>query len=371
MKQPSRSARYLAVLLALLAHGFTVGFGPPRLAARDFDPAPLWPAQARQLGRMAPPEVGSAAALLMDAASQTVLYQKDAARRWAPASTTKMVTALVALERSDLNSTVVVQPEDLAVASAVGLTAGETWRLEDLIYALLLSSDNAAGLAIARHVAGSVAGFVDLMNAQAARWGLEDTHFANPHGLDDPQQYSTAADLAQIALHGLAQPTFARIVATRERQAEGRTLRNLNELLGSYPGAEGVKTGTTDQAGQCLVSTVRRPDGWAVCVVLGSGDRYRDSRLLLDYYFGSYCSLPLRLGPVGLNRMAGPDGSQAALVLQEERRVLLPRWQLPWLRVHRLCPGLPPGGSGGPVGTARFALGDAVVAELPLYAAAP
>jgi D-alanyl-D-alanine carboxypeptidase (penicillin-binding protein 5/6) len=282
-----------------------------------------------------------------------------------------MMTALVALAHAKLGDRVVLTASDLSVESFVGLTAGELWEIEDLLYALLLSSDNAAALALARHVAGSEAGFVQLMNEQARRWGLENTHFANPHGLDDPHHYSTAYDLAQIALRGLTDPVFASIVSTRQRQVGHRTLVNLNQLLGTYEGAVGIKTGTTPAAGQCLVSVVTRPDGHVLCVVLGSTDRYEDARLLLDSYFHNYVSFSLDLGPKGLNTISRRDGGEAVLVLEREERVLLPRWQLPWLRVQRVLAPARASDAGGLAGSARFTVRGALLADIALYEVAP
>lgn len=368
MKQASKSLRLLILLCFAIGQSFCLGFGPPRLAAHDFDPHSLWPQQVQQLSHLSPPGMQAKAALLIDVATQTVLYEKDAGQRLPMASTTKMMTALVALERGKLSDPVTVQADDLAETSAVGLTAGEVWTLEDLLYALLLPSDNAAALVIARHIAGSPAAFVDMMNTQAAGWGLKDTHFVNPHGLDDPAHYSTAQDLAQIALHGLANPTFAAIVSTPERRVGTRTFQNLNQLLGTYEGTAGIKTGTTLAAGQCLVSLVGRPDGRTLCVILGSDDRYRDSRLLLDYYFANYCLVVLSLGPKGLNRLRQPDGKDGILVLQEHPQVLLARWQQPWLHAQPLGGDV---AAGSPAGTVRFTLGPTLLKELPLYLSAP
>jgi serine-type D-Ala-D-Ala carboxypeptidase (penicillin-binding protein 5/6) len=348
-----------------------LGFGPPRLTARDLDPTPLSAQQVQQLVHLKPPAVTAGAALVVDIATQTVLYQKEANRRWAPASTTKMMTAMVALERGNLNDLVTVQAQDLSVASAIGLAPGEVWRLEDLVYDLLLPSDNAVGRVIGRHIAGSEEAFVALMNAEAARWGLQDTHFVNTHGLDEPEHYSTAHDLAQIALHALSNPTFARMVSTPTWQVKQRTLRNTNELLGVYPGTIGVKTGTTDEAGDCLVSAASRADGQVLCVVLGSTDRYADSRVLLDYYYTNYSSVLLTLGPKGLNRVSSADGAPAVLVLRDQRRVLLARWQRPWLGLQRTGALAGMAGAEGSVGTARYTLGTALLAEMPMYAAAP
>ncbi|MCL6429959.1 MAG: D-alanyl-D-alanine carboxypeptidase [Anaerolineae bacterium] len=371
MGRASGPVRLLIILALALGQGFCVGFGPPRLSARDVDDNALWPHQVRLLGELSVPAVSSAAALLLDAGTGTRIYEKHASARLAPASTTKMVTALVAIERGHLDDTVTIYPADLTVESLLGLRVGETWSLEDLLYALLLSSDNAAALAIARHVAGSEAAFVSLMNEQVTRWGLRDTHFANPHGLDDPEHYSSAADLAEIALRCLENPVFAAIVRTRERRAGWRTLVNLNELLRSYEGAQGVKTGTTAAAGQCLVSIASRPGGRAVCVVLGSDDRYRDTRLLLDYYFAHYRAFGLQLGPKGLNRVREPDGREQVLIMDGHPQVLLPLWQLPWLRLHRVVPPLGPDEGGTAAGLACFRLGSAVLAEVPLQAVAP
>jgi D-alanyl-D-alanine carboxypeptidase (penicillin-binding protein 5/6) len=371
VRQVPKTLRYLIVLLLVMGQSLCVGFGPPRLAARDFDDLSLWPQQVRQLANTAPPTTGATAALLLDVPTQTLLYAKNHQQRLPPASTAKMMTALVALERGTLSDRVVVQAADLKTRSFIDLRPGEVWTLEDLLYALLLPSDNVAALVIARHIAGSEEAFVELMNEQAARWGLRDTRFANPHGLDDPQHYSTALDLAQIALHGLADPAFAQIVSTPQRSVGRRQLTNLNQLLGAYEGAAGVKTGTTDQAGQCLVATATRRHGQVLSVVLGSADRYQDSRLLLDSYFANYVTLPLNLGPKGLNSIRRPDGSEAVLVLRDERWALLPLWQKPWLRTQRVCPVVGPEDSRSLAGTARFTVGRVVLAEMPLYALAP
>ncbi len=365
MRQAPKSLRVFFLTVLVVGQSLCMGFGPPRLAAHDIDDSPFYPEQVRELARMVPPDLEAHAGLLLDLTSGAVLLAKNEDQRLAPASTTKMMTALVALEHGDLDDLVTVQAADLTTPSYAGLVPGETWTLEEILHALLLSSDNAAALVIARHIAGSVAQFVALMNEQAAEWGMLNTHFVNPHGFDDPQHYSSARDLAEIARHGLENPAFARIVATQQYQAGPRTLVNLNQLLESYEGAEGIKTGTTDEAGQCLVALVRRPAGQVLSVVLGSTDRYRDSRLLLDYYYRSYITVPLGLGPQGLNRVHTVIGEQSVLVLEEDRRVLLPRWQLPWLRTRRVVPG-----SDGD-GEVRFTVGRSLLAEISVSLVTP
>src|SRR3990172_91439 len=177
------------------------------------------------------------------------------------------MTALLALERGQLDRLVRVDVDasQLGYSSVMGLRPGEELTLEDLLYGLLLPSGNDAALAVAGHLGGSVARFVDLMNQRAAELGLVNTHFANPHGLDAPEHYSSAADLVRLARTAMANPTFAKIVSTRERTVRGKLatyeLRNTNRLLGTYPGVDGVKTGSTDAAGQCLVAAAQRGGG--------------------------------------------------------------------------------------------------------------
>ena len=363
-------ARLLAIAAMVAGQGLCVGFGPPRLAARDVDHEALWPQQVQQLCSMTPPVLEPAAALLLDVATGTVVYSRNADAQLAPASTTKMMTALVALDLGRLDDEVTILPSDLSVDSVLGLRPGEVWTLEDLLYALMLASDNASAVVIARHAGGSEAAFVEQMNARAAAWGMTGTHFANPHGYDDPNHYSTAHDLAVLARRAMDNATFKQLVGTRERIVGARVITNLNQLLGTYEGAEGIKTGTTDGAGQCLVSSVARRDGHALCVVLGSADRYRDTRLLLDYYFGSYVEVPLGLGASGLARVRRADGQWASLVPEQTPVAFLPRWQLPWLRVLRVVAPKPAAGDSA-AGLARYTLGTATVAEVPLQLGQP
>ena len=177
------------------------------------------------------------------------------------ASTTKIMTALLVLEQANLNDVVTVFPAALVGEASMGLVAGESLTVEDLLWGLLLRSGNDAAAALAEHVAGSQQAFVDLMNQRAAELGLTSTHFANPHGLDAPDHYSSAEDLWRLAELAMANPAFRTMVATQSHEAAGRQLFNINELLGLYPGADGIKTGTSDAAGQCLVGSASQ-DGF-------------------------------------------------------------------------------------------------------------
>ncbi|MGI9081153.1 MAG: D-alanyl-D-alanine carboxypeptidase family protein [Thermoleophilaceae bacterium] len=241
----------------------------------------------------AAPNLGTAAsAILIDARDGAVILQKGPDQRRAIASTTKLMTALLALERA--------RPDDvftapaysaLPVESKIGLRAGERMRVDDLLEALLLESANDAAVTIAEGVAGSRAAFVGEMNARARELGLSGTSYANPIGLDDPANYSTARDLARLARRLLRDPAFARIVnsasAVLESGARRRIVGNRNDLIAQFPFVEGVKTGHTREAAYVLVGAARgRLGAKVVSVVLGEpgeGAREADTLALLRY----------------------------------------------------------------------------------------
>jgi D-alanyl-D-alanine carboxypeptidase len=241
------------------------------------------------------PLVGAAAALAVDMDSLRVLYSRNATVPRPPASLVKMMTAAVALDHFRPNTVIRVPRGALSVGAAVGgsamgLLPGERLSLRDLLYGLLLPSGNDAAYTIAQAVAGSQQSFAALMNAKAAALGLEGTHFAQSYGFDEADQYSTAWDLMRLARYDLRHyALFDRIVATAYRYiGPGRThpdfaLHNQNRLLGIYPGAIGIKTGTTPAAGQNLVAAARRKGHRIIVVVLGSSDRYADATALLNY----------------------------------------------------------------------------------------
>ncbi|MDH7487566.1 MAG: D-alanyl-D-alanine carboxypeptidase family protein [Anaerolineae bacterium] len=367
----SSNAAGRRILLAslLLLSLLNLGFGPPVLTSGGWPPLRLYPHQVRELAGLAqPPAVTAQAALLADARTGAVLFQRNAHQRLPPASTTKIMTALLALERGDLADMVTVPPAALTVGEAsMGLVAGETLTLEELLYGLLLISANDAAQTIAIHIAGSVEGFVALMNARAAELGLTDTHFVNPHGLDAAQHFTSAADLLTLTRQVLGHADFGRIVATPEATVAGRVLVSTNELLGTYPGADGVKTGTTDAAGQCLIASARREEGQAIVILLGSGDRYGDAAALLDFYFQHYAWRALELPANRLSGFEDSAGQHWTLRLGEQSALFLPRWQWPLVQLFRwIDPEVRPGGS--VIGVVRFTLGRHLLAELPLYA---
>jgi hypothetical protein len=240
-----------------------------------------------------PPLPSAESAIIVDGDSGAVLYAKSAHTRLAQASTTKMMTAIVALESGRLEDKVTVDVDSQQLyltteSTVMGLMPGQTVTLETLLYGLMLSSGNDAAIAIARHVAGSETRFVEMMNAKARELGLRDTQFKNPHGLDATGHYSIAYDLAMLARYGFQNPRFYALSNTRHWNADGFDLWNLNKLLHAYPGADGVKPGFTDDAGRCLVGSAVRDNHRVFVTVLRSNDTTQDSRWLLDYAFDSF-----------------------------------------------------------------------------------
>ena len=248
------------------------------------------PAQAAQ-----EPYISADAAVLMDARTGQVLFAKNPHKKRPPASTTKIMTALLALELGDPDEIVTVSPGAAAVGeSSIYLDAGEKLKLSDLVFGALLKSGNDACAAIAEHIGGSIEGFAALMNKKAYAIGARHTHFVNPHGLRAKGHFTTAYDLGLIAVHALMNAKFGEIVSTREQTIDwygkswDRKLKNTNKLLWQYHWADGVKTGTTREAGQCLVSSASKDSRRLVAVVLKSGDRYGDTVRLFEYGFANF-----------------------------------------------------------------------------------
>ncbi len=220
-------------------------------------------------------------------------YNKD--MRLEMASTTKIATAIVAIENSDVNDIVDITKEMVGIeGSSIYLKEGERWKLIDLLYGLMLQSGNDAATAIAIHVGGSIKGFVDLMNEFANKLELKNTHFDNPHGLHSNNHYTSAYDLAAITACALRNPLFAEIVSSKYHEIEGgeflqaRTIYNKNKLLSSFEGANGVKTGYTTDSGRCFVGAAKRNGMQLVSVVLNCYDMWGRTKTLLDLAFREY-----------------------------------------------------------------------------------
>ncbi|MDF2989046.1 MAG: D-alanyl-D-alanine carboxypeptidase [Eubacterium sp.] len=238
------------------------------------------------------PKISAGAAIVLDTASGRVLYEKNAYTRRAIASTTKIMTAIVALENGNDEEDVLVSKRAAAIGgSTAHLKAGKTYKLKDLLYAMMLRSGNDAAIAVAEHIGGSVELFAEMMNRKAAEIGAINSNFVTPHGLDDPQHYSTPYDLALITQYALKNEKFCNIVGTKNSVFDGNNITNTNEMLSLYPGVDGVKTGYTGQAGRCLVTSATKNNWRIITVVLNCATRAvraQNSKVLLDYTFGNY-----------------------------------------------------------------------------------
>ena len=237
-------------------------------------------------------DVPAEAAYLIEANSGRVLYAKNENAHLPMASTTKIMTALLAIESGRMQETVTVPDEAIGTeGSSMNLKTGETLRFEDLVYGLMLTSGNDAAVAIAVLLAGSTAAFADRMNERAAKMGLFDTHFVTPNGLHDPNHYTSARDLALLGAAALSDPAFREIVSTQYRKTEGsnqHTLKNKNKLLWEYEGGIGVKTGYTKKAGKCLVFAAERGGMMLVGAILNCPTMWSTAKSMLDAGFREY-----------------------------------------------------------------------------------
>jgi serine-type D-Ala-D-Ala carboxypeptidase (penicillin-binding protein 5/6) len=295
----------LVVFLVVGAQASLIGFAsaqlapPPTPVPPDGSLSPFPHSLDTPTAASNPPELSAPSAMLADLDSGQVLFEKDARSQRPIASLTKIMTALLVLERSD-RSDVVTVGEDAVIPeadrpgiSALGLEVGERIRVDDLLYALLLQSANDAAVALADHVSGSEARFVKRMNARAGQLGMVRTRFRSPNGLDD-RGYSTASDLVTLTRAAMSTPGFADIVSTEfhtipSPDGEERHIQNRDALLWLYPGTTGVKTGYTASAGYCVVDTAEREGRRLVAVVLGApSDAFSDAAALLDHGFTAF-----------------------------------------------------------------------------------
>lgn len=278
-------------------------------------------------------EVSADSAILIDGKSGTVLYEKNAEQIRPMASTTKIMTALIAIESGNLDRTVRIPKDAMGIeGSSVYLCEGEELTLRQLLYALLLSSANDAAVAIAIDIGGSVENFASLMNQRAIALGLSDTHFDNPHGLDSDAHYTTAKDLATLAAYAMSLPEFRNIVSTYKQTIpmnNGENTRltvNHNKLLRSYKGAVGVKTGFTKKSGRCLVSAAERDGTLLIAVTLSALNDWSDHTSMLDYGFERYETVKLTDGMINfyIPVVSGQSSSVLCGYVQDIS-VLLPR----------------------------------------------
>lgn len=334
-----------------------------------------------ETGAAEPPEALSAqSAVLISADTGAVLYEKDAYTQRSMASTTKIMTALLALEEAERagDPTVSVTEEMVAVeGSSMGLQAGDKITLTNLAAGMLLASGNDAANAAALYLDGSQEDFAARMNERAAQIGLENTHFVTPSGLDDEAHYSTAYDMALLAREALKNTEFRRLCSSSTLQVEfvepvkKVSYTNHNKLLRMYEGCIGVKTGFTKKSGRCLVSAAERDGVTLIAVTLNAPDDWNDHSALLDYGFstlksvsfdgsGFTASLPVAGSDVGSVSVRGGLGGSVSLPVEEADqvacRVFLPRF----------C--YAPVQAGDQVGRLQYYLGDSPVYSIPIFA---
>ncbi len=232
--------------------------------------------------------VSAECAVLYDTMTGEVLYSKNADKHHLIASTTKIMTALVAISNCDLDEKVVIKPEHVRVeGSSMYLRVGETVTVKELLYGLLLMSGNDAGLTLGYHCGGDPDSFVKMMNEYSKKLGLENTSFENPHGLDGKNHYSTAYELALLTEHALENEVFREIAGSKNYNSGVRSMQNHNKLLWQLDGAVGVKTGYTKAAGRCLVSAVERYGRTLIAVTLNAPDDWNDHKAMYEAAFES------------------------------------------------------------------------------------
>ncbi len=280
-------------------------------------------------------------AFAFDMDTGRIFYQKNATEKRAMASTTKIATAITVIRNCEnLDEKVTIGAESVGIeGTSIYLRAGEVLTVRELLYGLMLRSGNDSATALAYHCAGGIAEFAKLMNETAVLSGATDTNFTNPHGLDDPNHYTTAQDLAKITAFALQNDDFRQIVSTKNIKIKGngeesyRFLSNKNRLLGSLEGCIGVKTGYTSKAGRCLVSACERNGLRVVCVVLNCGPMFEESADIFEAIYKKYSSyeilkpynvvatIPLANGDVPSIQVYSRNGLKLSLCNEEHSQI--------------------------------------------------
>lgn len=307
-----------------------------------------------------------------------VLWSRNPDDQRAMASITKIMTAIVALENSDPGDIVTVSPEAVSVGESTSfLRAGEKLPMHELLEALLVKSGNDAAFAIAEHVAGSEEAFVEMMNAKATELGLENTHFENPHGLDEKGHHSSAADLSVLARYAMTKPAFREIVGEKTARIgtgkRSEKVENTNILLGNYAGANGVKTGWTNDAGHSVIVSANRDGVELYAVVLGTPtdlQRFKDAKALLDFGFSHYRTQSLVSAGTVIGEAPVADYLDVTVPASVSTDVTTTVFDLSGdiTRSVTTAAVRAPVAKGDDVGVARFVQNDTVIASVPLVA---
>ena len=276
------------------------------------------------------PNVTAAAAIVIEASTGHVLYERNPDQQMYPASTTKMMTLITALEGNQLDEIVTVgQGAYNAEGSTLWLEVGEKLPLGELLYGMMLISGNDGAIAVAEHCGGNVPDFAAKMTAKAHELGAVNTNFTNANGLPDPNHYTTARDLAIMAAHGFTVPHFEEICSTKEisfptARGQDKTYRNENQMLWYYRGCNGIKTGYTDAAGRCLVAAAKQNGVQLIAVVLDSLYLWNDTLFLLDYGFGRVSSQSLIKSGDVVKTLPITSGRRKSMQVKTAGEIIMP-----------------------------------------------
>lgn len=308
-------------------------------------------------------------AVLLDAQTGRLLYEKRADERALIASTTKIMTALIICEQCNVLDRMRIPKEAVGIeGSSMYLQEGEILTIQELLYGLMLHSGNDAAVALAIYCGGTVEGFAQLMNDKARRLGMTGTHFENPNGLDSPGHYSTARDMAILAAYAMANPIFAQTVSTKTVSAGNRSLRNHNKLLWLVEGADGVKTGFTKAAGRILVSSATRQGRRLIAVTMNAPNDWQDHASLLEDGFSRYSvrQIVLEGDRLGSVEIAGGETTYVELLAAEDFSYSFTDDEEPEIVLQG--PGFvyAPVAVGQNAGFAYVCLGDKAVGKIPL-----
>ena len=313
--------------------------------------------------------VSAQKAVMVDAQTGRVLFEKDANSRSLIASTTKIMTALIVCQQCNVLDRMKIPQEAVGIeGSSMYLQADEVLTIQDLLYGLMLHSGNDAAVALAIYCGGTMEGFVQLMNDKARQLGLTGTHFENPHGLDSPNHYSTARDLAVLASYAMKDPIFRQTVSTKSVRIGQRSLQNHNKLLWRVDGADGVKTGFTKAAGRILVSSATRDGRRLICVTINDGNDWVDHATLLESGFSRYSVKELVSQGDCLGTADVVSGQSEKVQLLAAEDFSYPLAVEEQVEVILSGPGFAfaPVVQGGKAGYAYICIGDSCVGKVPL-----
>ena len=313
--------------------------------------------------------ISAECAILIDAQTGRVLYEKQAEEKSLIASTTKIMTALVICEQTNVLDRVKIPKEAVGIeGSSMYLKKGEVLTVQELLYGLMLQSGNDAAVALAIYCGGTVEGFTELMNDKAHRLGLTQSHFANPNGLDSPGNYSTARDMGILTAYAMQNPIFAQTVSTKTITIGERCLRNHNKLLWQLEGANGVKTGYTKAAGRILISSVTRMGRQLIAVTFNAPDDWQDHKTLIEDGFSRFTVQQLvRQGQtLGQLELAGGQETSVDLIAAEDFSYSLAQGERVTISLPEAGFAYAPVAEGQEAGFAHILVDGTAVAKVPL-----